>query len=402
MGRITTKQIAALDVLDWLYFNQILVFSAYSEKDQEWLTQIVKCVNESIARVGMTGLKKECLKHYVLCHLEIFLSDDDFIDKYKAKGICTNIELPTGTDKDTSYKLQEHNKNFFGAYLLAVSKLFHGAFLSTAFEIASDLQERFFDAPASVRYRLVERCLAYEFKNSSLDFFTWMLELKIIKCSKYKQNNRSTFPSDQVITRVGLLCEFEILRGLMIRNSGSPESAANIMYKNKDKDCPNDIAKQLNYDNYKFNELNISLEKKKTNIMFNIDKRWESEDITDFFIQVSIYCHRPRIWQGTLASWPGTLGGFIVEMQKSHTKKAIYIESNNDVTITNDVSTFFHEKGFSISGRTLYERHKHFIKKIKNKILLYYITLNQVNAVPPAAEVDAPYYSTIMLSNRLD
>jgi hypothetical protein len=76
MGRITPQQIATLDILDWLYFNQILVFSVYSQNDQRWLKRIVDLVGDSVTKVGATGLKAEYLKHYVLCLLEIFLADD--------------------------------------------------------------------------------------------------------------------------------------------------------------------------------------------------------------------------------------------------------------------------------------------------------------------------------------
>lgn len=399
MSRVTPKQIAALDILDWLYFNQILVLSIYSENDQKWLKQIVDHVIDSVAKTGATGLKAEYLKHGVLCLLEIFLADD--MEKFRIK-LDINVELPSEEIADTLHRIHKYHSKLFSAWFIASGELARGESMSAALEIASDLQEQFCDAPASIRHRLAERCMAYEFKEAPLDFFTWLAELQVIRCGQYQSKNRITQLSELVIARIGLMCEFEILRRFIGRK-GKAMNMAEIMLKNYISELPQGVTIQLLENKHQFENMTYTEPYSNTWLTFDINRRLDSTYIAYFFTQVSRYFHRIRLWQGTLASWVGTLGGFMVEMEMScsHTKKSIYVESNNKGSITDDVSTFLHKQGFSIAGRALYERHRHFAKEIKSKVLFYYKMLEITEVAPPPENEDMYYYSVVALSNRL-
>jgi hypothetical protein len=74
--------------------------------------------------------------------------------------------------------------------------------------------------------------------------------------------------------------------------------------------------------------------------------------------------------------------------------KPIYVEINNKGTVTDDISTFLRERGFSITGRRLYEHHSRFAKEIKNKVLFYYTMLGIAVAPPP--ENDVMYYFIVV------
>lgn len=400
MARITHQQIAALNILDWLYFNQVLVFSVYSQNDREWLKRIIDRVSDSVSETGATGLKAELLKHYVLCLLEIFLSDD-LLDKPKIEVFGRDIVPPAGIDADTLHRVLKYYKDFFSDVVIESGELAHKESLIPAQEIARDLLEHFCDAPVLVRYRLAERCLTYEFKNAPLDCFSWLAESKIIRSAKYQSKNRVTPLPEQVIMRIGLLCEFEMIRKMIGRMgiSGKIRDTSNlagiVLKHERTGKLPEKVASLLLENKHHFEKLNYDESLRGTFVMFDVSRQLDSTYIAYFFTKVSHYFHRIRLWQGTQASWLGMLGGFIVEMEKSCscTNKPLYVESNNGGTITDDVSTFLHERGFSITGRTLYSGHSRFNKKIKSKVRSYYTLLSIAKITHPPEWDDIYYYS---------
>ncbi|MCQ8129473.1 hypothetical protein [Methylomonas rivi] len=405
MGRTPSHQIAILDILDWLYFNQVLVFSVYSQTDREWLKRIVDYVSHSVSETGAVGSEAEYMKHCVLCLLEIFLADD--MEKFKEKLRTLDLDIagehPAGIEADTAHRIDEHRRNFFAGYVIAVGRMAHGESINLAAEIAISLQEQFCDAPALVRYRLAERCMAYEYKKAPLDFFTWLAELQVIRCAKYQSKKLTTPLPELVITRIGLLCEFEMLRGHIGRTCGVP-NMAEIMIKGKTEKLPETVTEQLLKNKHQFEKLTYTESLRKSWLTFVINRRLDSAYVTYFYAQVSHYFHRIRLWQGTQASWLGTLGGFIVEMRKSHTypDRPIYVEINNKGTITDDISTLLRERGFSINGRGLYEHHNRFAKEIKNKVLFYYTMLDIAKVAPPPENDDMFYYNVVSLHHRLN
>jgi hypothetical protein len=400
MARITHQQIATLNILDWLYFNQVLVFSAYSQNDREWLKRIIDRVSDSVSETGVTGLKSELLKHYVLCLLEIFLSDD-LLDKPKIEvfGRDINIVPPAGIDAGTLHRVLKYYKNFFSAVVIESGELAHKESLIPAQEIARDLLEHFCGAPVSVRYRLAERCLTYEFKNTPLDCFSWLAKLEVIRSAKYQSKDWVTPLPEQVIMRIGLLCEFEILRKLIGRMRRAPNLAEMVLKHKRTDELPESVTNPLVKNRQQLETLAYDKSLRETWIGFDFDRQFDPRYIAYFFTQVSHYFHRIRLWQGTQASWLGMLGGFIVEMERSCscTNKPIYIELNNGGTITDDVSTFLRERGFSITGRTLYSGHRLFKEEIKSKVCSYYALLSIAKVTSPPEYDDVFYYATAAL-----
>lgn len=404
MGRKTPQQMAVLDILDWLYFNQVLVFSIYSQNDREWLKRIVDRVSYSVSETRATGLEAEYLKHCVLCLLEIILADDmeKFKEKLNTLGLDITREYPEGIDADTVHRINNYRRDFFTSYVIAAGRMAHGESINLAAEIAIGLQEQFHDAPALVRYRLAERCMAYEFKEAPLDFFTWLAELQVIRCAKYQSKKLTTPLPELAITRIGLLCEFEMLRGHIGRTYGVA-NMAEIIIKGNTKKLPETITKQLLNNKHQFEKLTYTESLRKSWLTFVINRRFDSTYVTYFYTQVSHYFQRIRLCQGTQAIWLGTLGGFIVEMEKSYTypDKPIYVEINNKGTITDDISTFLRERGFSIKSRGLYEHHNRFAKEIKNKVLFYYTMLDIANVALPPENDDMFYYNVVSLQHHL-
>lgn len=398
MGRKTPQQIAVLDILDWLYFNQVLVFSVYSQTDREWLKQIVDRVSHSVSETGAAGLEAEYLKHCVLCFLEILLADN--VEKFGTVGLDINVELPAGINADTLSQVSRYKRVFFMGFIHAIGEMVRGGSITFALEIATNLQEQFCDAPASVRHRLTDRCMAYEYKEAPLDFFTWMTELQLIHCAKYRSEKLTTPLPELVVTRIGLLCEFEILRRSIGRQYNAP-NMAEIMLKAKTSMLPQSVAGSLLESKHKLEKLTLTAPL--TWITFDINRRLDSIYVTSYFNQIANYFDRIRLWQGTQATWLGVLGGFIVEMEKSYTspEKPIYSEINNKGTITDGISTFLRKRGFAITGRRLYVHHSRFTKEIKNKVSFYYTMLGIGKVAPPPENGDMYYYNVVRLHHLI-
>lgn len=107
---------------------------------------------------------------------------------------------------------------------------------------------------------------------------------------------------------------------------------------------------------------------------------------------------RYRIWNGTLASWPGALGAAMLQIKlrsKRRPGKPLYNDLNNTGSITDDVAKLLKKHGFTINGRTLYQRHHEFSEKIFRQIRTYHYLLKKYGVAFSAHQDDVMFYSLI-------
>jgi hypothetical protein len=394
MSRPPPKQEAAFDVLDWLYFNQILVFSLYSKNDLMWLEWIIDNVADAVRKTGATGLKAECLKHGVYCLLEILADDLE----NSGKNIGLPYQPPVGRDDER--KSREHVRNLFAGYFILICKRARGESMDPAVEIAVNLLEEIRKAPASVRYRLAERCLAYEYRSAPLDFLAWLAKLGVIRSKKYPSEKIAVTPCDELVARIGLLCEFETIRKFFDRQCNlqhevNNSAADNILYRWGDKLS---LSGKILFRNDSRRVEDLA-DKPSRVLCFFIDRRHDVKYVAHFFSKFHQLYHRIRLLQGTQAGWLGALGAFMVEMEKSFncTKKPVYNAIDNKGTITDDVSIRLLEQGFSINSQVLYKCHRKFAEKTYRMVQVYYMQIKEGAALP--AQHDDFYFYNIIMAN---
>lgn len=399
MGRIPTCQSAALDVLDLLFFNQILVFCALDDSEREWLRKIVEDVSFSVRETGAIGLEAECMKHGVLCLLEIMLSDDQ--EKQEgAMGI--SLVWPESLNMDVVREVDAYTRDFFQAFLWVLWEEAHGDVMKPVLQIATNLVDQFRSVPATVRYRLSERSLAIEFPMAPLDFVGWAAGADIIFSAKYssvKLADSLLETQETLATRVGLLCEFAMVRNYMGVQTKAPNVASVALENNATPLSQNTIISLLEQ-KYRFEKLNRLPSLRNTFSVFKVGQE-DPDYARAFFSNVGQVCTRYRIWDGTLASWPGALGAAIVEInrQSMHRPvKPIYNDLNNTGSITDDVAKLLKKHGFTISARALYQRHHEFSEKVFRQVRTYHNLLKKYGVAFRPHHDDMIFYSLISSS----
>lgn len=398
MGRIPSCQSAAVDVLDRLLFNQILVFCVYDDSERDWLARIVAGVASAVDATGTTGLRAQCLMHCVLCLMEVQLSED--LDEIRLPGMVFP-ERPEGVSEDQSRRIQEYNRSYFQAYVIAMSKMVHGDAMAPAHEIATDLAPAFRHAPASVRYRLAERCLVYAFPQAPLDGLSWLVKSDVIRSDKQMTAKLPELPSQPVFARIGLLCEFDMIRNYIGRVAGAPNIAAIALNHNATKlsEATNKVLLRMQYG---IEEL-ARLESLSNSVpTFDTGKLHDPAYLRGFYERVSRFCPHMRIAKGTLGKWVGALGAVMVEIDRflHRTDKPVYVEADNSNTITSDVAIALKHRGFTVGGRTLYARHSEFSGNLFSQVRTYRQILETSGAAIPAHFCDLFYYSIV--SNTAD
>lgn len=383
MGKPTVQQIAGLDILDWLYFNQTLVHAVMDDDVLAWLIEIVERVKTAVAATGATDMEAEIMKHYVLCFLEILASDDH-------------------ADAEVA-KLSQYNKNCFCAMLMAISDLARNDSLSEAQGIANALVDYVLSAPAVVRVRLADRCLAVEYMGAAHEGFMWLVKAEAISCAKFRDADVRPHPSHEaIVARIGLLCEFEcekfhfrevqqarVLPSLRFREIASTLS----MY---DKQLVLE-ASELWLDHH-FPGVPRSFP------IFCVDRQSDKDYVVNFLKLVHSNWTRQRFCVGTLAGWVSNLGALIIMIHKSlDDPRPIYIEENEENkknknsadTLAKAAKNTMLRYGMTIHARSLYVRYREFTTTMLPRIRVY---CNAIQIVPGvlAAEEEDHFYRAIL------
>lgn len=393
MARIPSCQSAAVDVLDRLLFNQILVFCVYGDSERDWLARIVDCVSSAVGETGATGLRAQCLTHCVLCLMEVQLSED--LDKLRLPGMVFP-ERSEGVSEEQSRRIYEHNRSYFQALVIAMSEMVHGDAMAPAYEIATDLTSAFRHAPASVRYRLAERCLVYAFPQAPLDGLSWLVKSDVIRSGKQMAAKLPELPTQPVFARIGLLCEFDMIRNYIGRAAGAPNVATIALNNSATKlsEATNKVLLSMQYGIEKL----ARLESRSNSVpTFDTGKQHDPGYLRDFYGRVSYFCPHMRIAKGTLGKWVGALGAVMVEIDQflHRTGKPVYVEADNRNTVTSDVAIVLKHRGFTVGGRTLYERHSEYSERLFKQVRTYHQILETAGAAIPAYFGDLFYYSVI-------
>lgn len=404
MARVGQHQSTALDVLDWLSFDQALVRCAYGVADRGWMLRLLERLKSAVASTGATGKAAECIKHTVLCLMEVALQDSmkDVLVTYSETlpgGFDpTLLQLPEGIDPVVYDRVHSFQRDFFMGAVLGIGQKARTVDLNVATTIAYELIPEFRTAPASVRFRLTERMLAFEFEESPLQFFSWLLEQDVLRSTKWHSHEATRQSDEDVITRIGLLCEFETIRNWIISCSSSPD-AEHVMLAQAPHGS-NNAKKQLLEYQYFWNLLDLT--KKRSMTAFFPDRLRNKEYARQFVRNVGRSFPRMRLVPGTQGRWLSMIGALMVSIRKAYVapEAAIYDECNNDDSNTAAIAKYLANWGFEIEPRTLYLGHKHYVREIAPRIKLYHEYQIRTGFVPSPHSEDLGYAATIVLTSK--
>lgn len=365
MARLTPSHVAGLDLIDKLLFNQILVSCRFSE-ELHLLNELDRDLESELTGRGLAGLNRQLVKHCVTCLLEADLSDSMLALKEVYPDALP--DLPPGLDLGTYRKIEEYQRNFFKAVVLSVLNKTHQCDSMASIQIAGKLVEKYRKAPATFRYRLTDRLFAWNFIAAPVDCFTWLSKMGILKSAKHPGAALTARYDPEFLQRLALLCELDELRSLVRRSAGAKGSTWAVMLDEVSRrgDLTSEAITPLESKAIK-DLLTTSMPHLRSSFpCIQMGRLEHPATVRKFFNDLNNYSVRVRVFQGGLSSWTGMLCAGIVELLDViyEEKKAIYVADFNDGTLTDRISKGMSSRGFEITARVIYERHRDFKETI--------------------------------------
>ena len=385
MGRISASHTAGLDLLDQLFFNQILVHCLFTQ-ERRWLNNLAEDLDRELTDKGMAGVQRQVVKHGVLCLMEAELSDSLFLLK---ETYPENVPpLPEDITMEQLEESERYKLNFFEGYVLAILSKAHACDKDVTIDITYNLLEKYAQAPATVRYRLMERMFAFEFIAAPIDCFAWLSRMGVLKSVKHPGAALASCHSPEFLPRLALLCEFNVLRDHIRRQVELGTQAADVSVENIRKivEISDKTIRLLSENKKKETDVNNMASTRNSVAIIDLAEIENPAKVNLFFARLHAYTVRFRVFQGSLASWVGMLCGGTVEiLQQSQDKKTpIFTGEFNEGTSTQEVYEQMSKRGFEITPRAIYDRHRDFKETALRAVTIYYkMKLFENGALPP-------------------
>lgn len=385
MGRISPAHVAGLDLVDKLFFNQILVSCVFTE-ELVWMKELDRDVERALTSAGVAASRRQVVKHVVLCLLEAGLADSLLSLGEAHPGRLP--PLPAGMTAERFEDVESYQLDFFRAYVLAMADQRHGCGMDLPDEIAGSLLSKYAAAPATFRYRLAERMFAFNFLVAPIDAFTWLSRMGVLNSEKHRGDRLKARYSSEFLQRLALLCEFDLLREHIARTTARSGQGAVVSL---------DEIRAIRQISSDTRTLLLAKMKKELELAQDADLRSKSpfialaeleqpDRVQRFFADVNVFGIRFRTFRGSLASWVGMLcGGFVEVMrQNENSVKPIYVAESNDDTHTKFLVDGMLARGFRITPRVISDRHRDFRETVLKAITAYYnLKLVENVALPP-------------------
>lgn len=389
MGRISSTSVAGLDLIDNLFFNQILVHCFFTA-ELSWLVELRNEIESELTHKGLEGLQKQLVKHCVLCLLEVELSESLLLSR---EAFPDRVPpLPADLPLEKYEAVNEYSRQFFQGIVLAALQKAHECDTDSAMEIMCKLVDKYRKAPATFRYRLVDRMFALEFVAAPIDCFVWLFKMNLLKSTKHHPERLVARYGHEFIQRLALLCEFDMLRGYS-RRARNHDFKISVDDVSKLRELPEETLDLLNERFRKDTKVNNTTNLKHSFPIINIDELEKQSSVEQFFVKFNDYSLRVRAYRSKLGGWLGMISAGAVEVliRLNDEKQTIFSPDFNEGTLTNHIRNTMKSRGFTISERVIYEQHRNFKETIFRHIQLYYQTQLAVNVAIPSDLSDMVY-----------
>ncbi|MGF1725197.1 hypothetical protein [Photobacterium nomapromontoriensis] len=372
MARLSPKHHAALDILDYLHFYDVLTSVFINQQQVDSYNTVLSVVEGLLSEHAITGRQAEITRHYLLCGLEIILGQDD--------GHYQRLQAFHGemsVSEEQVNKITQFNIQFSLALLSIIAEkngVDRTLFLSSMDQLIANPDIALI--PPVIRQRLVARCCSFQFPDSALQFYQQLIERDVMASQKYRPvlasgSDDAQTQAEYAFLRAGLVIEFEILR-LSTHSMMAKNQQDQLVIELPQAHIP--LEQRRNMATYYKHVIDIIFDPSASQsfILFNAAKPFDKHDIEIFLQNVSRLLNRKRLFNGTKGRWIGTLGALLVEKQKRlMPEQAIYCECDNAETASEHASQILKQLGFSTSARSLYLRHKAFKKQQYQQMRFY-------------------------------
>lgn len=392
MGRISAAHVAGLDLIDKLFFNQILVLCLFTE-ELVWLKDLDEDIERELTGKGVEGVQRQVVKHGVLCLMESELSESILLFNEAFPGKLP--PLPADLPAERLQEAEHYKRRFFSAFVLAMLSKLHGCDQDAALDIAQVLLEKYAPAPATVRYRLVERMFAFNFIAGPIDCFTWLSKMDVLNSAKQSAILLESRHGPDFLPRLALLCELDMQRHHIRRTTGmgGTRGMPSIPQVSAIRE-PSPKTRKLMLQNFaKAMEVESTPELNNSFPVLGLHELEDPAAIGRFLSRVHAYALRVRVFQGSLASWTGMLCAGLVEVLDGieDRKKPIFAADFNEGSQTERVADAMARRGYGITPRSIYERHRDFKETVLRAVTTYYRIQLGVDVAAPPDLNDATY-----------
>ncbi|MDH4552739.1 hypothetical protein [Pseudomonas sp. BN607] len=419
MARITKAQKAGLDFLDQMTFHDLVVSQGMTFEERGQLDTVIERVR-GMAERKFSGREAEVITHLAYCFLEISLANkaDEWFK------VCPVDVQPCDLPAETIEAIESYTKVFQMAVMLVLVSKSTGIEADYAEVISETLKEEFLKYSPLVRRDLSRRCFVREFQNSSVDIYCWLAGAGVLAVTKNGQDRLKADFSEGFIQRLILVADHEMV--------------SNYFKVSISKD--NSIAVFLDHPHFELSEAAVD-QVLDVQRVFNESRTKASlrgipslavRDITNqdevrrFFEDFGKRKSRLRMHPGTLASWPGVLGGVMVDKQIGYEYyaaaqercdpditgvqefliselkiPAIFNACDNSYTISEAVRKQILGFGLSINADTLYRSHSTLRKTIFRMVGLYCQMTRDAGVVMSPSHEDVFYASVFVHADKL-
>ena len=388
MPKVTPVQNAVIDIMDFIHFKNVYTSLFLSNEQTKACLVIFSLVEEVTNRICSSLIERDILNHYLLCGIEVALSNDE-IDTFNIFGNVDNMsyeELEKLINKRTEISISTLSN------LAEKNGINKAVFLNSLEYLLA--KEEIANTSSAIRFRLASKTVSIIHPLDSILFFNYLNDLGILYAAKYNAKI-SREESKCAFIRVGLLMEFEILRS-NVKYIAGPGGSDELIIKAPPKGTSSIVCRDM-ADNYKY-LIDVLFSNTTDLFWFQALHMDHRKSANYLLINVNRLFRHKRLFKGTFAKWPGTLGVFLMSLiKKENANQPIYCESDNKGSVSEKACRELERFDITLSERTLYLRYRKILKNEYLKVRFYCEQCAKLNYYLPWDYEDLYYNDAVLL-----
>ncbi|MCH7310521.1 hypothetical protein [Acinetobacter sp. ANC 4805] len=348
MPRLNDVQNTALEIIDFLYFYDMVALQSFTEEKKDIYTQLDELIDEVLEEKQLTGQKAVIYRHYLLCGIEI-VSSFDKNHKWQIPELNLN-ERQQGEIQDQMHKQSVMIPLWHLKERLKKSGRFEGDFVEEVYTLIELSQID--KASHSVCHKLVAQMLWFNVEhNVACHVYRRMVTLRILNSAKDTAKGRYVEAQHEyVFLRALLLVEFESFRKELYYRP-----VAGDLVVNKSRFTSSEINSKKKVYYHKYLEFSLSDNRDGTVIHADIDLA-DKRQVIGHLSLISEHLFHNCIFSNSNANWISLLGALLlIYEQEIDLDRAIYSEFDNENSCSDRAQKILFEKfDFSVTAKSLY------------------------------------------------
>lgn len=365
MAKLQPIQEAALDVIDFIYFYDVVSLSSFSSTgENEALHKHINTLIDSIIDARhFTGADAVIYKHFLLCGVEI--------------GVTFNVECEVFSEHEMSegdkrQAIRDLHEKAIDVLRIEIQKK---GFKRYEYEtdVLDILEKTSIEAmPNSICFSLVAKALSFDFEGCiSAHIYRKLLDLEILKTEKKcTKNNYDYKTNEHVFLRAMLFIEFEIMRNKLFHQNDRPNIVVNYTANGMSEMT---MEKEEEYLTKTLKFIRKAMQSELTNI-YNYDLMSTSE-VQDYLLNSNIHLCHNKMFAKKAVRWISLFGLWHLKYHETMgSSSSIYTVVDNYGTCSDIASCEMkNQYGLSIEAKSLflhnkkYKRYFEFIKEVNQE-----------------------------------